>query len=240
MAKNRILFQKGLSLAEFQNQYGTEERYRKALFQWSWPKGFRCPACEGNRFCILFNVRYQCNNCRHQTSLTSGTLLACTKLPLTVWFLAIYLLTLSKNAMSALDLKRQLGVSYNTDWLLKHKILQVMKERDDGLPLDGAVQIDDAYWGEERRGGKRGRGAPGKTPFLAAVQCTDDGRPLRLRLTRVQGFPGTRSNAGPGVKKKKVCPIFRILSVHFSPKENVPVFPENVFREVFGPACVYS
>ena len=188
MAKNRIQFQKGLSLAEFQHQYGTEERCRKALFQWRWPKGFRCPACEGDRFCVLFNGRYQCNNCRHQTSLTSGTLFAGTKLPLTVWFLGIYLLTQSKNAMSALELKRQLGVSYNTAWLLKHKILQVMKERDDDRPLEGPVQIDDAYWGGERRGGKRGRGAPGKTPFLAAVQCTEDGRPLRLRLTRVQGF----------------------------------------------------
>jgi hypothetical protein len=47
-------------------------------------------------------------------------------------------------------------------------------------------------------------------------------------------------NSIHSVKKKKVCPIFRILSVHFSPKENIPVFPENVFREVFGPACVYS
>ncbi|EQD30017.1 IS1595 transposase, partial [mine drainage metagenome] len=74
MAKNRIQFQKGLSLAEFQNQYGTEEQCRKALFQWRWPKGFQCPSCEGDRFCVLFNGRYQCNDCRHQTSLTSGTL----------------------------------------------------------------------------------------------------------------------------------------------------------------------
>jgi hypothetical protein len=107
--------------------------------------------------------------------LTSGTVFASTKLPLTTWFLAIYLLTQSKNAMSALELKRQLGVSYNTAWLLKHKILHVMKERDDSRPLDGLVQIDDAYWGGERRGGKRGRGAPGKTPFVAAVACTPDG-----------------------------------------------------------------
>ncbi|AKS23120.1 MAG: Transposase [Leptospirillum sp. Group II 'C75'] len=188
MAKNRIQFQKGLSFAEFHRQYGTEEQCRQALFQWRWPSGFRCPSCEGDRFCVLSNGRYQCNSCRHQASLTSGTLFAGTKLPLTVWFLAIYLLTQSKNAMSALELKRQLGVCYNTAWLLKHKVLQVMKERDDALPLSGPVQIDDAYWGGERRGGKRGRGAPGKTPFLAAVQCTEEGRPLRLRLTRVRGF----------------------------------------------------
>lgn len=188
MAKNRVQFQKGLSLAEFQKQYGSEEQCRKAVFQWRWPKGFRCPDCEGERYCLLFNGRYQCHACRHQTSLTSGTIFANTKLPLTTWFLAVYLMTQSKNAISALELHRQLGVNYNTAWLLKHKLLQVMKERDDERPLEGLVQIDDAYWGGERRGGKRGRGAPGKTPFLAAVQCTEDGRPLRIRLTRVQRF----------------------------------------------------
>ena len=90
--------------------------------------------------------------------------------------------------MSALELKRQLGVSYNTAWCLSHKILHVMKERDDSRPLDGLVQIDDDYWGGERYGGKRGRCAPGKTPFMTAVACTPDGRLMRLRLTRVSGF----------------------------------------------------
>ena len=75
--------------------------------------------------------RYQCHACHHQTSLTGGTVFASTKLLLTTWFLAIYLLTQSKNAMSALELKRQLGVSDNTAWLLKHKILHVMKDLDD-------------------------------------------------------------------------------------------------------------
>ncbi len=191
MAKNRIQFQKGLSFAEFHRQYGTEEQCRQALFQWRWPKGFQCPVCERSQFCVLFNGRYQCNACHRQTSLTSGTIMAGTKLPLTVWFLGIYLLTQSKNAISAMELSRQLGINYNSAWLLKHKVLQVMKERDDERPLDGPVQIDDAYWGGERHGGKRGRGAAGKTPFLAAVQCTDEGHPLRLRLTRVQGFSRT-------------------------------------------------
>ncbi len=69
MAKNLMQFQKGLSLAEFQKQYGSEEQCRKAVFQWRWPEGFRCPDCEGERYRVLFNGRYQCNACRHQTSL---------------------------------------------------------------------------------------------------------------------------------------------------------------------------
>ena len=79
-------------------------------------------------------------------------------------------------------------MSYNTAWKVKHKLMQVRKERDDTRPLGGWVQLDDAYWGGQRRGGKSGRGAPGKTPFVAAVGLNDEGRPMRMRLSRVGGF----------------------------------------------------
>ena len=83
---------------------------------------------------------------------------------------------------------RQLGISYNAAWRMKHKLLQVMKERDDGKPLSGTIQVDDAYWGGERSGGKRGRGAPGKTPFVAAVQTNEDGHPIAMCFTKLKGF----------------------------------------------------
>ena len=72
-------------------------------------------------------------DCRHQVSLTAGTILDNTKLPLRTWFLAMYLMTQTKNGISALELSRQLGVSYNTPSSVKHKLMQVMKERDDAL-----------------------------------------------------------------------------------------------------------
>jgi hypothetical protein len=96
-----------------------------------------------------------------------------------------------------LALHRQLGVSYNTAWLLKHKLMspkgtsfgaQAMAERDSDLALGGIVQMDDAYWGGERHGGGRGRGSPGKTPFVAAVQCTPEGHPIAMRMDVVPGF----------------------------------------------------
>ncbi len=111
-----------------------------------------------------------------------------TKLPLTTWYLTIYLLTQSKNGISAMDLLRQLGVSYNTAWMLKHKLMQAMRERADSQPLGGLVEMDDADLGGAASGGKRGRGADRKTPFLAAAQVTEDGRPQRLRLSPVVGF----------------------------------------------------
>lgn len=66
--------------------------------------------------------------------------------------------------------------------------MQVMKERDDSQPLTGIIQLDDAYWEGERRGGKRGRGAANKSPFVAAVATNDEGHPIAMRLSSVTGF----------------------------------------------------
>jgi transposase-like protein len=189
MAKNKIQFQKGYSLPELFKDYGSEERCIQALFNWKWARGFVCPECSSKSYCTLKSrALYQCNRCHHQTSLTSRTLFSGTKLPLTTWFLAIYLLTQSKTGLSALALKRQLGVSYNTAWSVKHKIMQAMKERDDQKPLSGFVQIDDVYWGGEQRGGKRGRGSSNKTPFVVAVALNADGNPVRMHMNVVKGF----------------------------------------------------
>ncbi len=128
MQKNAIQFQKGFSLPEFFNKYGTEDQCVKALFKWRWPSGFVCRECGDTKYCALHTRQlYQCNNCHHQTSLISRTIFADTKLPLTMWFLAMYLVTQTKNGISALELRRQLGVSYNTAWSVKHKLMQVMK-----------------------------------------------------------------------------------------------------------------
>ncbi|MCF3099939.1 IS1595 family transposase, partial [Aeromonas australiensis] len=66
--------------------------------------------------------------------------------------------------------------------------LQAMKESDDKQPISGIIQLDDVYWGGERRGGKRGRGAAGKTPFVAAVALNKEGHPIKMRMTVVDGF----------------------------------------------------
>ncbi len=136
MAKNKIQFQKGISIHRFITQYGTDEQCRKRLFDMRWPTGYRCPNCGESRYCELKSRQlYQCNQCHHQASLTSGTLFSASKLPLNIWFLAIYLITQEKNGISALELSRQLGISYNAAWRMKHKLMQAMKERDDETPL---------------------------------------------------------------------------------------------------------
>ncbi len=135
-----------------------------------------CPDCGNNTGCQLSRGLYQCHRCHHQTSLTAGTIFHGTHLPLTTWCLAIYLLTQRKSGLSALQLSREPGVAYNTAWKLKHKLLQVMHERNQGERLSGRIEIDDAYLGDERPG-KRGRGAEHKFPFVAAdaVPVPEDG-----------------------------------------------------------------
>ena len=162
---------------------------RCALYQWRWPNGFLCPHCGHDRCCQLNSRKLQqCNRCHRQTSITAGTIFDSTKLPLTVWFQAIYLMTQDKKGVSAMKLHRHLGISYNAAWRIRHKLMQVMMERDREHPLSGWIQLDDAYLGGERSGGKRGRGAPGKTPFVAAVETNEQGHPLRMKLTVVEGF----------------------------------------------------
>jgi transposase-like protein len=181
---------RGLSEAEFRERFGTEEACRQALFEMRWREGLTCPGCGGSSFCRLRTRElFQCNRCKRQVRLTAGTVFQDTKLPLTAWFAAIYHLTQSKGGISSIELGRRLGVRRQTAWLMKHKLMRAMGAREAAKPkLSGRVEIDDTYLGGERPGGKRGRGAAGKTPVVAAVETTAERKPRRLRLTVVKGF----------------------------------------------------
>lgn len=191
MAMNKIQFQPGLSMPEFLKNYGTEAQCEQALEAVRWLEGFQCPRCAGEAHSILRDGSrkvFQCSTCRYQASLIAGTVFQGTKLPLTIWFLAIYLISQAKTGLSALALKRHLGVSYPTAWLMQHKLMQAMADREARYVLEGKVQIDDAYLGGERTGGKVGRGSENKVAFVAAVSLTVENLPLRVRLTPVPSF----------------------------------------------------
>jgi transposase-like protein len=193
MARNKVQFQKGMSEADFDELYGAEALCHAALARWRWPEGFECPDCEGRAHCIVkrgARILYQCNACRKQTSVKAGTIFASSKLPLRLWFKAMYQLTQSKKGISSIELGRRLGVTQTTAWMLKHKLVQVMIERNATKRLRGDVQVDDAYMGGSRPG-KSGRGAAGKTPFVAAVSTTSDGKPDQIALRRVERFSKT-------------------------------------------------
>jgi ribosomal protein L37AE/L43A len=197
MPLNRVQFQAGLSMPEFLERFGSEAQCRAALEAARWPQGFVCPACGGasrTRYRRQGHSYWQCSRRQRQSSPISGSIFEATKLPLSRWFPATQLLTQAKNYVSALELKRQRGMSYRSAWLMKHKILEAMRVAADERELDGHVEIDDAYLGGESCGGKTGRGTDDKVSFVAAVQSSPDGHPRYC-----QGSPNLPQ---PGVRQK--------------------------------------
>ena len=118
-------------------------------------------------------------------------------------------LTQSKRGISSVELGRRLGVRQTTAWKMRHKLQQVMMERDGHKRLAGRVEIDDACVGGQRSDGKRGRGAPGKTPLVAAVETTPEGKPVQLRLRRVSSFC---AHALSGFARRSLDPGCEVVS----------------------------
>ena len=112
---------------EFRTRFSTEEACRAELFRLRFPNGFVCPKCGCTEY---YPVRgrnaFQCRACRHQTSVTAGTVMHRTHLPLTVWFWAIYLCATDKRGISAVQLSRTLGICYESAWYLLRRIRSAM------------------------------------------------------------------------------------------------------------------
>ena len=127
-----------LDLDDFLARYGTEEQCFAAFRRWRWPDGFICPFCGHDRCCVLRTRRlHQCNRCRRQSSVTSNTALEFTKLPLTLWYRGLYLVTKGGRHARAAQLSRALGISYNAAWRLKRKIVGLMNDPVRPWSLEG-------------------------------------------------------------------------------------------------------
>jgi hypothetical protein len=111
---------------------------------------------------------WQCRSCRKQTSLTAGTTLHRSRLPLTTWFWATYLVASLKPGISALQLSQQLGLRYETGWMLLHKLRRAMvnPNRD---KLRGVVEVDETWIGGKQAGLKGGRQLKDRKALLVAV-----------------------------------------------------------------------
>ena len=147
-----------------------------------------------------------------------------TKLGLSTWYLAMYLLTQSKNGISAMDLKRQLGVSYNSAWVAKHKLMQAMREREDSQPLRGIVELNDAYLGGEASGGAgrpasrpSGRGA-GQRGRASGTAATEPGERLPAAGGGSVGAPAVTAGDGGAVGWAAVFPGVQAAGCEHQPR----------------------
>lgn len=167
-----------MNLMALFEQFGSNAKCRRELEQLRWTKGVTCPRCECKSISsIAERDQYDCNACRYQFSVTSGTIFHDTHLPLMKWFMAIYLITESKKGISALQMKRTLGISYKTAWYLCHRIRAAMRDINSEL-LRGVVEVDETYVGGKTRG--MGHGYKGnKTIAIGAVQR---GGKIRLQV----------------------------------------------------------
>lgn len=169
------------TLLDLEQRFATEEQCHKYLAALRWPEGFRCPRCGGQKAWPAQRRRRICAACRHQASVTAGTIFQGTHLPVRVWFRMIWQVTSQKNGASALGLQRVLGLgSYQTAWTLLHKLRRAMVRpaRD---KLSGRIEVDETQVGGP---GHKGRGSPTKTLVVIAAQ--EEGRGIgRIRLARI-------------------------------------------------------
>ena len=116
------------TLTEFQRRFASEEQCRRYLIACRWPEGYRCPRCRhAEAYELDGRALLQCRSCRHQVSVTAGTVLHRTRLPLQLWFAAAYLVTTHTPGFSAVQLRRQLGLArYETAWTMLQKLRQAL------------------------------------------------------------------------------------------------------------------
>ena len=144
---------------EFAARFPDEAACSQFLEALRWPQGFTCPACGvvGTPWRDT-RGRLVCPTCRHQTTVTAGTILEKTRTPLTTWFEAAWQVTTTKNGFSAKSLERTLGTRYRVAWSLLQRF-RVARVRAERAPLSGTVEVDEALVGGVKHDGKRGRGA---------------------------------------------------------------------------------
>jgi transposase-like protein len=188
------------SLPEFEARFPDDAACARWLFEKRWPDGFRCPGCghdkgwELNRGTLLV----ECARCRRQTSVTAGTVLHRSHLPLKLWFLAAWLVATHRNGMSARQLWLQLGLgSYKTAWLLLRKLRHAMV--DPGRePLAGLVEVDETSLSfrtkDDPVAAKPGRSHEGKLLIAGAVEIVGKG-PGRVRLAVIGDYSAATLDA---------------------------------------------
>ena len=170
-----------LTVGEFRAQFGEEAQCAEQLDRQRWPEGFRCPRCDGGTRGYIASRRvHECKLCGYQCSVTAGTIFHKTRTPLTSWFWAIYRMSHDKKGISAVQLMKEIGVSYTTAWLMQHKIRKAMEDRDGRYKLHGIIEVDEGYVGGAETGeGRRGRGAESKCVVAVAVEHAAKGEPGR-------------------------------------------------------------
>ena len=198
---------------EFLDWFASEEACLSYLEKLRWPDGFVCPACGviGEPY-RSSRGRLMCRSCAHQGSVTAGTIFDKTRTPLRVWLAAAWYVTNQKLGVSALGLKRVLGLgSYQTAWTMLHRFRRAMVRPEREL-LNGEVEVDETYLAiSDREKPLPSTGRKSKTSKILVAIAVEIHQPKgfgRIRLRRIDDdsdacvVPFVEESIEPGARVK--------------------------------------
>ena len=190
------------TITQFNQDFPDDDACLEWLKDYRWPDGIHCVNCGKVTKHHRMSTRksYSCQECGHHVHPTAGTIFHKSRTPLKLWFYAVYVMAATRGGISAKQIERETGVTYKTAWRMFNKIRSRLDDGSD--PLSGTVEVDETYIGGKRRGGKRGRGAPGKTVAIGLAE-----RKGRIRAVKAEN-----------VRAATVLPIVRS---HVLPRSTV-------------------
>lgn len=204
-----------MTIYEFNDHFPDEHSCRMDLKQKREHQGLSCKKCVGSDLNFLANrYEWHCNHCRFRTTLRSGTVMQDSKLPVRVWYQCMALMMMTKKAMSAREMQRQLGLkNYRPAWEIMHKIRAAMGQRDDRYGLEGMVEFDEAYFSTPIKAGtklKRGKGSQRKTNVAIMAESTPLENPAtgkkssHCRYFKMKVLPTQKSDSINDVVKQDI------------------------------------
>lgn len=201
----------------FLRKYPDEAACIKALAELRWPDGFHCHKCGATKAHHLKSRPriFECSGCGHQHSVTAGTVFHKTRTDLTKWFLAAYMMASDKRGVSAMHVSREMGLRYDTAWLMCHKLRNALFERQ-GFELENFIEADETFYGGYREKGMKGRSAnPKKAMVVLAVEkvlATKGSRQWIAGNARIEVIGNADATTLTSFMKRHVKPQTRILT----------------------------
>jgi len=167
---------KGPGVQDFFRRFPDDTACLEHLMALRFGNPLYCPKCgtEGQFAKLKKLPAYACPSCGHHIHPMVGTPFERSHTPLQKWFYAMYLFTTTRHGVPAKELQRQLSVTYKTAWRMGHELRKYIAKVDGDDGLSGRVEVDETMIGRRRKGGKRGRGAPGKTVVFGMVERGGD------------------------------------------------------------------
>ena len=169
----------------FQRQFATDEACFEFVRSSRWPDGFRCPSCDHpGAYERADRWGVECAGCGRIVSVTAGTVMHKTHVPIRSWLWAAWLMVTSKRGLSALELQRRIGVAYKTAFTMLHRLRHAMVAPE-RTRLTGRVEVDETYVGGPVRGRGSGKFRGAQAIVVGAVEVRNDA-PARIRLRSIE------------------------------------------------------